>query len=60
MKKKITVLALIVFVASATTAFSREKQHGKHGGYNNGNHKRTYYHGYNGGCHNDSIKITIV
>ena len=59
MKKKITVLALIVFVASASTAFSRAKHHGKHGGYKHGNHNRSYYHGYRGGHHNDGLEFAV-
>ena len=60
MKKKIAILALILCVASASTAFARGNKHGKHGGYYNGHHNRSYYHGSRGGGHrNDGLEFAV-
>jgi len=51
MKTKITILALILSVVSASTAFAR-------GGYSN--HRGGYNHGYyRGGHHNDGLGIAV-
>ena len=51
MKTKITILALILCVVSASTAFAR-------GGYSN--HRGGYNHGYyRGGHHNDGLGIAV-
>ena len=51
MKIKITILALILCVVSASTAFAR-------GGYSN--HRGGYNHGYyKGGHHNDGLGIAV-
>jgi hypothetical protein len=59
MKKKITILALILCVASASTVFARGKNHGKHGGYHKGHSSRSYYHGSRGGRHTDGLEFAV-
>lgn len=60
MKKKIAVLAIMLFVASTSTAFARGNDHGQHGGHNNGYNSRSNYYGYRGGGHhNDGLGVAV-
>jgi hypothetical protein len=56
MKKKIAILALMLCVASTTTAFARGNGYGNHGGY----YGHGGYNGYHGRSHhNDGLGLAV-
>lgn len=59
MKKKIALFALMLCVASTTTAFARGNGYRNHDGYG-GYHNRSYNYGYHGHSHhNDGVGIAV-
>ena len=59
MKKKSTILALVICMAGSSTVFARGNI-GHHGGYNNGYHFRSNHHGYRGDRHhNDGLGLAV-
>ncbi len=61
MKKKIATLAIVLWLATTSTAFANRGHHYRnHRGYNHGYHSRPHhYKHFRSGHHNDSLGIAV-